>query len=207
MSDTQSKILLYQAQGYLMGELERSEASNYLVLTDGDRLRVDTIRASLRPKLALVPPDENSRIWGVYPRTKRDGTVSSLMLYALPMVTVAVGFTVAGQVIYCGENLITVSIHRNQQPPAGKEHQRSWQPSLITLNGALPDLRCWQYWRFQCELKDGRLMVMDGVKAVEVPPRPAQVKVNPVPPAPEAALPLAESAPPRPQRTFDLSRR
>ena len=204
MSDPQSDLPLYKAHGYVTGVLERSESSAYLVQPDGHRLRVDTIRPDLKSRLENASLDENPRIWSVYPRTKRDGTVSSLMLCALPAVPVPLVFTVSGQVIYCGESLIAVSIRRNQKPPVGKERSRSWQPTVITLNGSLAELRCWQYWRLQCELKDGRLVIVDGIKVADAPPRPT--KAQPVLSSPEE-LPPAAAPPLRPKQTFDLSRR
>jgi hypothetical protein len=202
MSDPQAKMPLYQAQGYMMGVLERSEAGDCLVLTDGHRLKVDAIRFDLRPKLEKTPPDENPRLWGVYPRTKRDGTVFSLMLYALPTMSLPLDFTVSGQVVYCWQGVTAVSIRRNQNPPAGQEHYFRWKPTVITLNGSLPELRCWQYWRLKCEWQEGRLVIVDGVKVADAPPRPA--KAQPVLSSPEESPPVAE--PLQTQSTFDLSR-
>lgn len=216
MSNPKSGNPLYQAQGYVKGVFERSDEGNYLFLTDGLRLRIDTILFRLKPQLENWLPDAAPCLWSVYPRTKRDGTLSSLMLRSLPVVDCPLSFTVSGQVIYDRDNLITVSIHRNRQPPTGQEHFRTWKPSLITLTGTLPALRCWEYWRIQCELKDGKLAVVAGDKITDAPARAHRAKpVRPpsdsasaadLPPLVDAPPVADPPPPPRQKRVFDLSR-
>ena len=72
-------------------------------------------------------------------------------------------FTVVGEIKSCSDDVVTVRLQRNQEPPQRWKHHNEWKPIVLTLEGSVvPPEALGQIWEMDVQRSEERLVVKAG---------------------------------------------
>ncbi len=158
-TQTQPQVI-YRAVGWVAGTYKPSESKFYqgvLVTEDGLTIPSELTR-QLRSRLKkqhqgyASDPDffKKSFRWTVYPRTDPVEFHLVLMrsLNSVPDDAPTLDeFRVVGEIKSCSDDVVTVRIQRNQEPPQRWKHHNEWKAMVLTLEGSVvPPEALGQIW-------------------------------------------------------------
>ena len=116
---------------------------------------------------------EGSYLWRLYPRTTKEGKLTSLELLRVilseDLSTKASGrdyFLIRGCLTQKELGTAVLKIERNFQPKEKQAKFRWWKPFLLTLIGSLPQANPGQFWECYCHRK-GACLSIEQAKLIE----------------------------------------